>query len=335
MKSYKGLKQQPQNPKAHQHTMQGCVGKLATWLAAAILASQVAAGYSQESVVYFKGPSFTFPIDSSDLEETTLDLNRDGAPDLFFEATYFVCTADVPTSACTAPFYFAAFGSNAVLSRLSQGTVLPFAAHIGQVAPTNATWSKPGQPLTVAAYNFNRFGTSGYHGPLANVGVGYVGVRFYAADGLHYGWIRFRMPFQAEFGPVVVDWAYEARPDTAIIAGFIGSTGESRQFTVHFPELPGTGEPVGTGSLILTGDILRTEISLAGSFSSAGIGGPAPAHSKSHLTSLGPPFVTRTNHTAFFRDISLGRSGVMQLLRGVTYVSVDGGAVVGQISPLN
>lgn len=46
-------------------------------------------------------------------------------------------------------------------------------------------------------------------------------------DGLHYGWIQVRLPgtetgpegFPIEFAPVVVDWAYETRPNTAIIAG--------------------------------------------------------------------------------------------------------------------
>ena len=67
--------------------------------------------------------------------------------------------------------------------------------------------------------------TSGWSGPFIVPGGGYLGVRFYAADGLHYGWIHALLAVpegdtnSLDGTPLITDWAFETRPNTAIIAG--------------------------------------------------------------------------------------------------------------------
>lgn len=45
----------------------------------------------------------------------------------------------------------------------------------------------------------------------------YLGVRFQAADGTHYGWMRLELPYVGINGGYVREWAYETRPDTPIL----------------------------------------------------------------------------------------------------------------------
>jgi hypothetical protein len=291
---------------------------------------------SQASIVYFSGPAFTFQSVQNEPPAATLDLDQDGNVDFIFQFGYFICTADVPTSACSAPFYVLPSGTNRMLARSSQATVLPFGAGIGPNAPTNSGWTRPDQSVTVESYFLSpRYGTRGYGGPLTDKGVGYLGVRFYAADGLHYGWVRM-VRAGPDFGPTVMDWAYETQPDTAVAAGLVDSNSGSRQFLVDFPQANGPAdEPGGIGSLILTGTRLRCEITLVGAFGSAELGrvGPARAHSRP-LASLGPPLVVKTNYTAFFRDVHFSRGDLTRLLRGGIEVTIDGGVLTGRISEL-
>lgn len=311
--------------------MKGTIRKLALALTAVWLTGAVTGAHGQDTIVYFSGPSLPFQYEPSEPGDAALDLDRDGTPDFSFQLGYFLCTADTPTSGCSGPFYVTPLGTNAVLKRFSQATILPFGALIGSPAPTNSTWSDPDQSATVATYYISeRYRTSGLFGPLADVGVGYLGVRFYAADGLHYGWVRVSIaPYVA-----VVDWAYEGRPNTPIRASIIGTNGESLQFRVNF-QGPNNTLPDRTGTFILTGKTLRGELTFAGLFSSANIARRARARGKvKPIASLGRPLARRTDFTSFFGDATLSHSEIIQLLRGAVYVSIDNGAVVGQISPL-
>jgi len=67
-------------------------------------------------------------------------------------------------------------------------------------------------------------------GPWAAIDDHYLGVRFAALDGIHYGWIRVHVPLEllasgvSYFGhtaPFPVDWAYESTPNTPITAGVV------------------------------------------------------------------------------------------------------------------
>jgi len=307
--------------------MKRTIQNLIAALAIALLAP--AAVSAQNTIVYVNGPSFPLPT-LYEGNGASLDLNDDGIPDFSCVLGYFVCTADIPTSACSAQFYFTAESTNSLLHQQGRATILRWGDPVANMTPTNAAWSNPDPNTWLASYFFSpRNGTQGYGGPLAGAGVGYLGVRFIAADGLHYGWVRVRMPTGSDPSPVIVDWAYETRPATAIRAGVINSSGESVQFTVAFPN-------GGFGSLILNGDQLRSQLTLDGQFTSAKLVGRLPAHSKRKpIADLGQPLVSRTNYTSFFREVTLTRGEIKQLLSGASYISIDGGEVLGRISVLD
>lgn len=301
-------------------------------LAAVWLASTSTSAYGRDTIVYVSGPSFPFEygVDSGD---AAIDLNGDGTPDFSFQLGYFITTGGsfisldggpITGGGAYGPYYIWGLDTNSTLvQQFNYGTILPFGAFIGSPTPTNSIWSSPGQSATLATLWIGS-GQDGLYGPLANVGVGYIGVRFYAADGWHYGWVRVRSTPVVE----VVDWAYESRPDAPIVAGFIGSSGKSRQFIVMFPN----GD---SGSLILTGDQLRCELDLDGQFDSAKLTGPAPIRAKARsIADLGQPLVVTPDYTSFLSDTTLNRGAVMQLLRGTVKVSLDTGAMVGSIKPI-
>jgi len=67
-------------------------------------------------------------------------------------------------------------------------------------------------------------------GPLAEAGgLAFLAARWELDDGFRYGWIRLSIdsmtnpdvPNLIHLGPLVVDWAYETRPDTPILAGAV------------------------------------------------------------------------------------------------------------------
>jgi hypothetical protein len=296
---------------------------LTGWLSPAAAQTRGHEGHhhAQDTIIYHNGPTVPFDF-------LSVDLDQDGTADVRFE-TFSFCTTDIPISGCTTTFQVTALGTNAILSQaFHRATMVPFGAWIGSMAPDDSAWTEPGGTVLAATYSWSqRYQTSDFSGPLADAGVGYLGVQFAAADGLHYGWIRLCA------SPVsVIDWAYEARPHRPIRAGFIGSNGESLQFCVNFRGRGGDPREA-TGSFILTGNILRGELRIAGLAASADIGGPAPAHAKAKpFASFGQPIVARTNLTSFFADIVLTRPQVQHLLRGADHVSIDGGAIAGDIS---
>jgi hypothetical protein len=302
---------------------------------AALFLAGASVAPSQGTIVYVNGPPlpFQYGVEPAD---AAIDLNQDGAPDFSFQLGYFVttfgCLYPLNTNGtfgppicggATGPYFVWGLGTNSTLhQRINNGSILGFGAFIGDPPPANAAWGNPEQDVTIA-YLFIGHSNSGLYGPLANVGVGYVGVRFRAADGVHYGWIRLRSTPFVE----VVDWGYQSLPNTPIQAGHISSSGESRQFTVDFPN----GD---SGSLILTADQLRCELTLNGQFGSAQLIGPARGNGKP-IADLGQPLTARTNYTSFFRDVTLSHGDVTQLLRGAVSVSIDDGVVVGKVLPVH
>jgi len=325
----------------------------------AIAAATLVVARAQDSIVYVSGPSFQIP--GNDWARN-LDVDSDGAPDFSFWETGVTCTADLPTSSCGWPFLVGAVDMNQMLMIGYDVQPQWFGEWIGDSAPAGAVWNAPSPSYFgagLAYWWYSRQGRlidgplvqSGWAGPIGHVGVGYVGIRFHAADGLHYGWIRVRLPQQGFFSmdaaqtsssveyvpiegvpielvPMVVDWAYETRPNTPIRAGAISSNGDSIQLTADF------GNAGGAGTFILTGDTLRGELTLAGRFTSAEIRGPANIRSKAKpVWSFGPPLVSREDYTAFFGEVTLTHGQIMQLLRGAFYVSVENGAVTGLIVP--
>lgn len=269
-----------------------------------------------------------------------VDLDSDGVADFAFPVSPTLSTMDYPSSFSSTPFYAGAAGTNELLVSGYYSSVQSFGTWVGGEPPPGADWSTPGSVALLTDQWWSLYGRDiggqlvyfGWSGPLAVSGTGYQGVRFYQADGLHYGWIR------VVLGLIVVDWAYETCPDKPIRAGDIDSARESVQFTVEFltphPRPRHPAQVVGTGSLILTGNTLRGELSLAGQFSSAQILDPNHRRATDRLVSdFGPPLVSTSDHTAFFQDATLTRSQVNQLLHGAYYVSIDDGALAARILP--
>lgn len=284
----------------------------------------------QDGIVYFPGLSFQFLFGEIERIGPGFDMDLNSAEDFAFQQGYFVCTADVPVSGCSSPFYVTPSGSNSIIvQQFGQATILPFGALIGDSTPTNSTWSNLSRTATVAAYYISpRFDTNALVGPLPDAGIGYLGVRIDAQDGPHYGWIRLQSaPFVG-----VVDWAYNTHPNVPILAGAIGSQSDSLQFRATFHG-PNHRLPHPFGTFILTGNSLRCELTLAGLFSSADVvrAGLSRAHVKS-IANLGEPLAQRADFTSFFGNVTLSDSQIVELLRGGLYVSIDQGAVMGRIS---
>jgi hypothetical protein len=338
----------------------------------------IVSGYAR--IVYVNGPSFPVPPRDG---SAGVDLNGDGTVDFAFSSGAMLCTDDVPTSACVWSFHVGATGTNQMLLNNYDAQAQRFGIWIGSNAPVGTAWSSPNFAYSSAGLTYwwwhriwrsgdgliigvanpepsplppGQFDDpddeplyeSGWSGPLGELGVGYLGVRFQAADGLHYGWIRVRLPgsnlgaggFPFELTPVAVDWAYETKPNKPIRAGDIDSSREAVQFTVelfnqrHRPFR--SAHRLGTGTLILTDNTLRGELTLSGKFSSAEIRGPARIRGKAKAVwNAEQPLLARSDYTAFFVGATLSRAEVIQLLRGVLYVSVDDDAVLGRIEVTN
>jgi hypothetical protein len=322
-------------------------------MALALVAGLVATASGQSTIAYFNGPSFQVPPFYG---SQGVDLDRDGTPDFAFWSSGMVCTADIPISGCGWPFFIAAAGTNELLVSGSLALVQSFDTDIVRNTPPGAGWSVATSGILRADWWYSRQGRivngqiahSGWDGTLGTLGVGYLGVRFYTTHGLHYGWIRVRMPTAVngsggalfEVAPVVVDWAYETRPNTPIRAGAIGSDSGSLQFRVEFRNRHGarhdSDHRSSLGTFILTGNSLRGELSLAGAFSSADIFGPLSLHPKTSLVaSLGQPLVSSPDHTAFFGEATLSPVQVVQLRHGAFSVSVDCDDLLGQIVPVH
>lgn len=169
-------------------------------------------GWSQSTIAYSAGPAFQIP---TPFVPASIDLDRDGSPDFSFIGGLPLCTMDVPTSLCTWSFYVATLGTNGLLVQGSDASLLSAGEWIAPMASSNGVWSSAGNATLLSFFWSQRLGTSGSTGPLATLGEGYLGARFYGADGLHYGWVHVRL----ELAPVVIDWAYETRPGVPIQAG--------------------------------------------------------------------------------------------------------------------
>lgn len=183
--------------------MMGCA--VGAWL---VFVPQFAG--AQSTIVYTPGPAFAIPWPFG--PSASLDLNQDGVIDFTFSMGPTICTMDVPTSFCSEPCYVGIPATNSTLNQDLFAAGIPPGEWIGNAGPSNTVWSAGGSTYLFISWYSPRDGTSGVRGPIGEQGEGYLGVRFSASDGEHYGWVFVR-------GSSVVDWAYEIRPGHAIRAG--------------------------------------------------------------------------------------------------------------------
>jgi hypothetical protein len=144
-----------------------------------------------------------------------VDLNGDGSNDFTFVSTRRDFTVDTPSL-------------NAVIAVLPGGADLggwavPLLAGypIGSTITNNLIWYQttqtPSGPLPALLTSCLDAGCIGlFTGQNA-----YMGVRFQAADGLHYGWMRLELPFVGVNGGYIREWGYDTRPDALILAGAV------------------------------------------------------------------------------------------------------------------
>ena len=86
-----------------------------------------------------------------------------------------------------------------------------------------------GAAISAGAGSFRSFGDfcagGGYAGSQhCGAGEGYLGVEFDISGNTHYGWVRVDVADSSNF--IILDYAYEATPDTKILAGNILSVGD-------------------------------------------------------------------------------------------------------------
>ncbi|MBI3882133.1 MAG: hypothetical protein HY301_18995 [Verrucomicrobia bacterium] len=330
----------------------------------AILMATVSVACGQSSITYFDGPAFQVPALNF---SRAFDINQDGATDFHFSGGSPICTTDIPVSACVWPFSMDGNGTNQILGSIFFGapaTIQLFGEWIGSNAPPPALWSDPRNGVPLATYFLSQVQPSNWGlSRLGTVGVGYLGVRFYAADGLHYGWIRVRLPRSDatlnnsafEFAPVVMEWAYETRPETPIRAGDTGLDSVSEKFAVVFPDFDctpaGFNADFNIGRIEIRGDTLRYEFRVVGSYQSADLRGPSAPHSRAKpIADLAHPridvrfFCPRyvdpntiearvMPASVFVGEVKLSNGQIQQLKRGACYVSIGGGAIIGRVVP--
>jgi hypothetical protein len=301
--------------------------------------------FGQDTIVHFKGPAFAVSYSGAQL-----DVNIDGSPDCVFYSEPPVCTADPFFTSCEFPYEIASGANDFLASDFA--LCQPFGAWIGAVSPAGSDWTsgKPfTNPIPMTIYVSTSGGNanepeSSWLGSLGIQGIGFLGIRFHAVDGLHYGWVRVRLPavatnqLSSEFAPVIMEWAYETRTDTPIRAGATGF--RSDDFRVDFQIGDGghvSGDSIGSGTVQLIGNTMRYELHLAGHYTTASLERPGHFKSKgkSELNLDRPLISTERGFTVFFGDATLSPSQVMQLRRGALYFVVGDGEVIGRIVPAN
>jgi hypothetical protein len=199
-----------------------------------LLPISVFSSRAQSTIAYFNGPFFCFNYPDG----TSFDFDQNGVADFVFLNGPSLTTGD-PNSGYT-PYTIAPLGSNSILCVGQQVAVVASGTVINANPPGNNVWTNiSGATLDTFGFNGQQvFFTSsgvvtnppmaGWNGPVTPPGGAFLGMRFYAADGLHYGWIHAQLPAPVivtngvgalDGPPVILDWAFETRPDTGIVAG--------------------------------------------------------------------------------------------------------------------
>ena len=190
--------------------------KLSSILVAALTLANLACG--QGSIVYspftFTGPGDWQPW----------DVNQDGTVDFTLTASWII-THDVPTSGMSYSFGIRPSADNYVMGVGNDVSVLSAGAEVSLTPSAPAGWQQIQYgSLHVGFWSANLLeGTwSGWKGPMESVQEGYLGLRFLASDGYHFGWLRVNRGGDASLATIVpVDFAWETQTGAPISAGVV------------------------------------------------------------------------------------------------------------------
>ncbi len=157
-------------------------------------------------------------------EQQFVDVNQDGTVDFTLESRW-VTTLDIPPSFMSYSFGIRPGQDNYVLGSGSTATVLSQGETISPVPIGSTNWQHPKYgSVGVCGWSADlRNETwSGWLGPMAGLDEVFVGLRFSAADGDHFGWARVRLNSSDTLRTAqLVDYAYDTRPNAQILAGAV------------------------------------------------------------------------------------------------------------------
>jgi hypothetical protein len=168
---------------------------------------------ADSTVVYHQGP---IVLDHSSAD---LDLNQDGVPDFRFTAGTLASLPSPGAPSTSTPYLDTfAFNRNDYLLNAEGRIVLKKPGFkFGPNTKAGENWGHRDSEAQAIAYASGNT-WPGFSGKPPEA---YLGVRFPSNGAVHYGWIRFVVPQTnpPSTFPVIADWAYESRPNTAIRAG--------------------------------------------------------------------------------------------------------------------
>ena len=190
---------------------------------------------ADNTVVYHQGPILLNQASPT----TVLDLDQDGVPDFRFSVGILAGLPSPGAPSISTPYLDTfAFNRNDYLLNAEGRIVLKEAGcKFGPKTKADENWGhRDSESQAIACASGSVW--PGFSGKPPEA---FLGVRFLSNGAVHYGWVRFVVP-QANppsTFPVIADWAYESRPDTAIRATAkigAGSSGSDKVETSGTPK---------------------------------------------------------------------------------------------------
>jgi hypothetical protein len=173
------------------------------------------------------------PFDGVDV-----DLDADGTTDVSFGGVALTTdgggviigggtNGDIfPPSSSVLSYGLTMAGQNEVLRDNQSTWILPSGGGIADFVPPATFWAGGGAGLVSTSMGTNNI----WIGHLAEVTNGYVGVRISKDSNFFYGWIHLQLSsptLDGGFGPSILGWAVETRPQVPIVAEARGMDGDA------------------------------------------------------------------------------------------------------------